>query len=662
MLEIFVSDQKIDLPTDIQFALTIENPFMLQDRIPAPYSLTFELPATARNLKIFNFPDRIASYKSQLGITVSRTCRVLFQSVTIDTGYITLTEFERQIKAAFRGADISGALRESLFETPMDVVNFTGGNYNDPNFDDPTSYAAKYRQFAINGAQRLDDRLVVAPIRVKTENSYPLTFMRSPYEIPSSRSGREWSGSRGRPRNNSGLGRTAPRSTFVMMGEEYFNYYNPAHQEFMLRRDPPLPPNTDMVHAPIFPLLKVHYVLAKLFADRLDNNIFANPELEDLVVPSTYFQNWERLTVELQPSPYEYYPQKGMMFNNKPPFGFNPVLPPGSPPNPFLRLNSFLPASPAPEFIKDIMKLFCMTLVPKAGRFRLVLNKDIVMAPVKLDWNEKLIGHPKISSVEKLVYRYGYEGEQEYLSDNTIQQVATMHEMINDDITPAADGMAEKTYRITATGQVFRKIATFIAADPEDEESEDEVIIVYEPLSMGLGAPITTTSQQFDSVSSLKPLPVNPEQYWWSQANSQEEHPETDWWCVPVWEGDRSQRPETAFLMFYRGLQPSARSGHSYPFLSPYRQSPAGGVTGNLSLSWNGSDGLMENFHKEFRQWVERDKVKVSGSFLLDALDLHKLDITSKVHLKGRTFFIEKLQVTIRHNRIEPALVDLIEA
>lgn len=648
MLEIFVSNQKIDLPTDIQFALTIENPFMLQDRIPSPYSLTFELPPTNKNLAIFKFPDRIASYQSLSGLTVVRPCRVLFQAVTIDTGYLTLTEFDQQIKASFKGADISNTLRESLFETPMDNVTFTGGNYSEPDFDDPNNYASKYKWFALDAAQRLDDKLVVAPIRIKTEESYPLSFTRSVF------TGRYPSTSRG-----TGF-RNFPRNTFVMMGDEYFNYYNPETSEFMLRREAPDPPNTEMVHAPLFPLLKVHYVLSKLLSDKLDNNIFHTPELEDLVIPSTFFHNWEPLQKN---SLYDYYPQMGMMFNNKPPFGPNPILPPGSPTSPFIRLNSFLPANPAPDFIKEVLKLFCITLVAKGGRYQLKRNKDIVLAPVLHTWDDKLIGTPRIATSSRLTYRYGYEGEQEYLSDNEVELVGSMHDMINDDITPPEEGVEEKIYRITTTGQVFKKTVTFIPADPEDEDSEDEEITVYEPLSMGLGAPITTTGEQFDSVSRIKPLPVNPEEYWWTQANSQSEHPETAWWCVPRWEGDRYHRPEEAYVMFYRGIVPSTRSGHSYPYLSPYRQSPSGGgVTGNLSLSWNGSDGLLENFHKEFRQWIERDKVKVSGNFLLDALDLHNLDITSKVHLKGRNFYIEKIQVTIRHNRIDPAVIDLVEA
>ena len=89
MLEIFISNQKVDLPADIQIALTIENPFMLQDRVPTPYSLTFDLPPTTRNLRIFNFPNRIASHRNNA--TITRPCRIMFQSITIASGIVTLT-------------------------------------------------------------------------------------------------------------------------------------------------------------------------------------------------------------------------------------------------------------------------------------------------------------------------------------------------------------------------------------------------------------------------------------------------------------------------------------------------------------------------------------------------------------------------------------------
>lgn len=63
-----------------------------------------------------------------------------------------------------------------------------------------------------------------------------------------------------------------------------------------------------------------------------------------------------------------------------------------------------------------------------------------------------------------------------------------------------------------------------------------------------------------------------------------------------------------------------------------------------------------------FKSWIEKDKIKFSGSFLLSAIDIRDMDITEKVHVDGRNFFIEKLQFTIYNDHISPVMTDLIEA
>ncbi|HWK58100.1 MAG TPA: hypothetical protein VNQ80_12210 [Parapedobacter sp.] len=638
MLEIFISNQKVDLSIDIQIALTIENPFMLQDRVPTPYSLTFELPATARNLKTFNFPNRIASHKSNA--TVTRSCRILFQSVTIATGIVTITNFEQTIKAAFKGADLTETMRSYIYEMPMEFYEFDTPDWTDIDFDDPHNYAGRYRQMAIDAANGLDPRMVVAPVKVETDNM-PLQFS---YQ-----------------RQVRGEFVTSLRYPQRMMDTEYINYYNPEEEEFALRSDTPAVRGEPyaIVHAPIFPFTRVHYILSSIFGSALASNIFDAPELEDLVVPSTYFQNWKNNAS----ARVQFNGPGGMMFLNKPPFGSSPIFPPGYPTDPFFRLNDFLPAYPGPDLLKELLKLFCASMVIKNGRFDIRLNKDIIAEPVATKWDEKLIGKPTISTEKKHIYKYGYEGEDPYIPENDAVSVTSLRAMFTDADAQVLDpgDQVTRVYNVTSLGAYYECIIEQLEPAPSPKPNK---YMTFKLLDGGYGKAPDTTQDTFDAVASLKPLPLVPKQYWVTAENAVDIPPELYWWAVPYYQGDRGARPEGANIMFHRGMTDvlSDFVSHQYPLLSPYRVTPSNYPVGDLSLKWTGDDGLLANFHAGFKNWIERDRARVSGSFLLTPLDLHNLDITSKVHLQGRNFYIERIQVNIRANRIDPAHIDLVEA
>src|SRR5690606_23216181 len=130
------------------------------------------------------------------------------------------------------------------------------------------NYAGRYRKMAIDAANGLDPRMVVAPIKVSTQN-VPLQFI---YD-------RQFRG---------GPVITSPLYPQRMMDTEYINYYNPDTEEVALRSAEPSTGRApyDITHAPIFPYARVSYIISAIFGAALDNNIFDAPELEDLVIPA----------------------------------------------------------------------------------------------------------------------------------------------------------------------------------------------------------------------------------------------------------------------------------------------------------------------------------------------------------------------------------------
>src|SRR5690606_28359302 len=146
-------------------------------------------------------------------------------------------------------------------------------------------------------------------------------------------------------------------------------------------------------HAEVFPIFRVGYLLDKVFGDRLEENIFNEGELADLVVPSTYFVNWSPINMG-----FNNYLNviMGMMFNNG--YPFFPLLPDGTPIGiPYIDLNTFSSAVLVSDFLKQVLKLFCATLVTVNGRFRIIRNTDILSADPTGKWESKLINKLAIS-------------------------------------------------------------------------------------------------------------------------------------------------------------------------------------------------------------------------------------------------------------------------
>lgn len=632
MLEIYVNGSLVDLPPNIQITMTIDNPFLIQDRIPVPHSLTFELPPTPKNQSIFDYTNRIPSLIESKGMFASYTCVIRMNSIVISEGQLVVTEFTRTFKCFFTAAEITPSMKNALFANEAGEFTFPTEDWFDVDFTDTDNYAHQYRQWALDAAAGLNEAITVAPVKVGSNQD--LDFLAGTFsmevegelvEIP------------------------VPKDVYAMMDQEYINYWNTTFNEFMLRKPSTIPPPTyPAVHASVFPQIRVGYLLNQLFGGRLDNNIFASGELADLVIPTTYFHNWFKagggmLYVNVL---------AGMMFDND-------LLTTTDPPT--VKLKSFLASMSTPNFIRELLKLFCATLTSSRGRFKLLRNKDIVFDSSAVNWDEKLIGVPTIGVEKGKVYRYGYGESKSSKLATAINTVSSLNEMINDVIAPTPSGTTEVGYFIETTNQTFLKRSERIPA--EDDESEDIIKDSYELLDSGFGQSADSDgSESYDVTSSLKPLPVVPAPYWWSASNSATSHPDTAWWGVPQFDGERETRPELAGLCFYRGIVPAPQLDREYPLLTPYSYDTNGDPAGNLSLAWDGEDGLINRFHKEFKAWMERDKAKVSSTVRLTALDLHNLDITKKVYFHGRKFYIKQLRFTIEKNKIQPAIADFIEA
>jgi hypothetical protein len=96
--------------------------------------------------------------------------------------------------------------------------------------------------------------------------------------------------------------------------------------------------------------------------------------------------------------------------------------------------------------------------------------------------------------------------------------------------------------------------------------------------------------------------------------------------------------------------------------LAPHNYNAYGERQGSLSLEWEGPYGLINLYHRAYMNYIKAKKKKVRSLFVLKPLDIANLDMSKKIHLRGINFFIERVELTIRQNKIEPAAVELIES
>jgi len=94
--------------------------------------------------------------------------------------------------------------------------------------------------------------------------------------------------------------------------------------------------------------------------------------------------------------------------------------------------------------------------------------------------------------------------------------------------------------------------------------------------------------------------------------------------------------------------------------LSSYNYDAAGVRQGDISLAWEGSDGLLARYHAAHKAWKESDHTRFVGEILLNEKDLSSLDLTRQKNAVGRNFIVDTIRVTLRSNRISPATVEMV--
>ena len=96
-------------------------------------------------------------------------------------------------------------------------------------------------------------------------------------------------------------------------------------------------------------------------------------------------------------------------------------------------------------------------------------------------------------------------------------------------------------------------------------------------------------------------------------------------------------------ILFYRGLQKNSNDD-LYPLGTSGKYDAQGTSIGSLTLTWDGSDGLYENFHKEWLTFLDNSE-PVNFKVLLNKVDVLNLNLARKKRIGSINYLIKKLEV-----------------
>lgn len=603
MLKMLLKGVPVNYNPDIALNLIYENPFFYNDRIPSTHSLNFELPATRHNLNLFLHPNRINTYgafKEYDGFDI------YFSTVKILTGVLVVQEFEKNIKCFFRGSVITDEMRKSLPDVEMEQFNF-GGERDSHDFYSTDFYGYFYRETIQGTLSNPDAKFVAPPVAVK-DIKWPR--LENQAIVP------EWGGN-------------------LAANLMYFNFFNARDEEYMLFDD------VNTAHTIVFPAVKIWYIFDHFFGNSLDQNPFASGDLKRLTLLSTFHPRWkERMgysgyqSMLLDVYPSDLYENEGYFY-----------------------LNSFLPQLPANDLIKESLKLICHSLYPAGNRFRVRSNEAVLAGTDSVNWSGKQIGRLTLSDQEGQTYTYGYaEAVPDINPSDYDNVVSTIHQMFQYPM----GGEEDLEIYVTSTKEAYKKILREKANSGTPDRFD------YELIGSAMGRGEGTSG--FEMKSNMVPVTMSIKEYWADHYD--DVGIKFGSWYVPVWEGDRLLRPDKLHIGLFHGLQDthtelpggSENNPNRYPLMAPHNYNAYGERQGGLSLEWEGPYGLINLYHRAYMNYMQAKKKKVSSLFTLSALDIKNMDMSKKVHLRGVNFLIEKIELTIRQRKMEPASIDLIES
>ena len=109
--------------------------------------------------------------------------------------------------------------------------------------------------------------------------------------------------------------------------------------------------------------------------------------------------------------------------------------------------------------------------------------------------------------------------------------------------------------------------------------------------------------------------------------------------------------------MFFHGMR-SDNHGELYPYASSDNRDFGGNVLGPFTLCWEGSEGLVETFWKDYLDFIKKAP-KVTLRLQLNIVDVLNFKITDRVRIGMQEFLVGKLSIVISTSQLEVTQLEL---
>lgn len=601
MIELIVENRAcLDLPDNIEISIVDENPMFMEDRIPAPYSLDFEVPATMRNLELFGFPTRLAS----VNLKRKLSAELRFYSMVIGRGEVLLLENEKTLKLQFKGS-----LEHENINKDLNQLDLGEKDYGTCQSFRIHPYINYYSQDFFNYRNDIENQglnptdFVMAPVKIKDENEYKSQGYSTLYKIPYNQYINYW-------------------ETTYYGTPNFYPEYNGKIMPIMMP----------------FPFL--WKVIEQGFGGQLLNNPFATGDLKKLVLISQTHKHFFKDL--LFKSLFESFSYSLPLIDQYASSGNEQLK---------FAVKSFQQAYAFKSFLKNILKIFSMTAFP-GNKYSLEFNNDIFDRNIITKLDDKLTGDLQVYYEDGKDYKFTYsdygESEVEEISIGIMSQMFGLYKNLNQNFSTV--------FRDTAAGGIYELKGQFTGLYNFLEFTAD---IKKSPLAI---KKTSSSKSVYEITSEVSPLDMNihltgnkfnnPNDF--NTLGFEQRH-------VFVPEIELKEKEAPPRIMFYGGMARNFENNGQYPYLMAHHTDHFGVQRLNTSLHPEGNGGLIQKFHGKYKQWVEKDKKKVRGLFKLTPLEIKNLNIRDKIHLKGRLFYILKKEYSIKHKGVSLVDMELVE-
>lgn len=286
------------------------------------------------------------------------------------------------------------------------------------------------------------------------------------------------------------------------------------------------------------------------------------------------------------------------------------------------------------EFVENMLTTFCASIfITKAGK-RILSNQSIMESRDFADWSDKISDEIEQEFEQGQNYEYGYSAITDNEVTGAISDCQTIADCLN-----------------YPSGAVVRCLATqdiYVVIDREVVASEIFYVKGLDLLKQEgaiVKEPPANDRDVFSATSKFIPVKCVPYNfhYKWgiSEYAANVMTPIVD---VPLPGGARPDKIQfgtlcTSYKNFFSNAVQFTSNGF-YGLESNW-------AVGSHTLYMNGGYGLYERLHRDFAEWLDKDKAQTSARVNLSASDIANLEIWKKVMLYNRLYLIKSLTISL---------------